>query len=130
MSDTLIKTVTSKGTNKVEILKNVEVLLVETNILSKSNSMMQDIEYREQKGSIEVYPNVLLPHIKASYVKEAKIVLVKNSEATMNWDDKKVELIILLLIPEKTDEEVQSEIRNFMKHLANEEYIQKLMKRE
>jgi mannitol/fructose-specific phosphotransferase system IIA component (Ntr-type) len=130
MSNSLIKTVTLKHTNKLEILKNIEVLLVGTNIINESNNMIEDIDYRESKGNIEVYPNVLLPHIKASYVKEAQIILVKNKDSTINWNDKKAELIILLLIPEKTDEDVQSKIRDFMKNLASEEYIQKLMIRE
>lgn len=130
MSDSLIKTVTTKQTDKVEILQSVESLLIDINIISQTNNMLRDIEFREQKGSIEVYPSVLLPHIKAPYIKESQIVLIKNKDTAINWDNNPIELIIMLLVSELPDDKTQEEIKAFMKNLADEKYIKKLMTKE
>lgn len=130
MSDSLIKTVTTKQTDKVEILQSVESLLIDINIISQTNNMLRDIEFREQKGSIEVYPSVLLPHIKAPYIKESQIVLIKNNDTAINWDNNPIELIIMVLVSELPDDKTQEEIKAFMKNLADEKYIKKLMIKE
>lgn len=130
MSDSLIKTVTTKQTDKVEILQSVESLLIDINIISQTNNMLRDIEFREQKGSIEVYPSVLLPHIKARYIKESQIVLIKNNDTAINWDNNPIELIIMVLVSELPDDKTQEEIKAFMKNLADEKYIKKLMIKE
>jgi mannitol/fructose-specific phosphotransferase system IIA component (Ntr-type) len=130
MSDSLIKTVTTKQTDKVEILQSVESLLIDINIISQTNNMLRDIEFREQKGNIEVYPSVLLPHIKAPYIKESQIVLIKNNDTAINWDNNPIELIIMVLVSELPDDKTQEEIKAFMKNLADEKYIKKLMIKE
>lgn len=130
MNESIIETVITEQTDKVKILKNVENLLVHNKIINKDNIMLKDIELREQKGSIEIYPNILLPHIKATYVKETRILLIKNNKTFIKWTNEVVDLIILILIPEKPNNEEQEEIRTFMKNLAHESYIKKLMKKE
>ena len=92
--------------------------------------MLKDIADREAQGDLEIYPKVVLPHIKESYVYQTRIVLVKNNSSSIKWQDKFIDLIILILVPMKVEDSDKDLIRSFMRNLAHEDYIKKLITKE
>ena len=54
-------------------------------IINKQNSMLDDITIRDAMGSVEIYPNVLLPHIRQHYVNKTRIILVRNMSTPIIW---------------------------------------------
>lgn len=128
--DEILFEITTQSNDPKKILDDIENLLIEDNVIDKQNTMLQDIAFRESQGDLEIYPKVILPHIKASYVYQTRIVLVKNSASSITWQDKFIDLIILILIPMKVEDSEKDLIRNFMRNLAHEEYIKKLITKE
>ncbi|MGW7977055.1 hypothetical protein BU116_12310 [Staphylococcus xylosus] len=128
--DEILLEITAQSNDANKILDDIENLLIEDNVIDKQNTMLQDIAFRESQGDLEIYPKVILPHIKASYVYQTRIVLVKNSASSITWQDKFIDLIILILIPMKVEDSEKDLIRSFMRNLAHEEYIKKLITKE
>lgn len=121
---------TTKSNNEYKILGDIENLLIEESIVDKKNTMLKDIALRESKGNLEIYPNVILPHIKESYIYKTRIILVKNNSSPIMWQNRLIDLIILILMPKKAEDREKNLIRSFMRDLANEDYIKKLMTKE
>lgn len=129
MNEIIFEMITNQN-NKKAILKDIENQLIKEQIINKENTILRDIDFRELKGSLEIFPKVLLPHIKESYVKQACIVLVKNNAFSMEWENKFLDLIILILLPETPKLDDKKAIRTFMRNLADEIYIKKLIQKE
>ncbi|MEN3090362.1 MAG: PTS sugar transporter subunit IIA [Staphylococcus pseudoxylosus] len=121
---------TTKSNNEHKILGDIENLLIEESIVHKKNTMLKDIALRESKGNLEIYPKVILPHIKESYIYKTRIILVKNNSSPIMWQNRLIDLIILILMPKKAEDREKNLIRSFMRDLANEDYIKKLMTKE
>ncbi|MDW8797466.1 PTS sugar transporter subunit IIA [Staphylococcus pseudoxylosus] len=121
---------TTKSNNEYKILGDIENLLIEESIVDKKNTMLKDIALRESKGNLEIYPKVILPHIKESYIYKTRIILVKNNSSPIMWQNRLIDLIILILMPKKAEDREKNLIRSFMRDLANEDYIKKLMTKE
>ena len=121
---------TTKSNNEYKILGDIENLLIEEIIVDKKNTMLKDIALRESKGNLEIYPKVILPHIKESYIYKTRIILVKNNSSPIMWQNRLIDLIILILMPKKAEDREKNLIRSFMRDLANEDYIKKLMTKE
>ncbi|MDK7753130.1 PTS sugar transporter subunit IIA [Staphylococcus ureilyticus] len=128
--DEILFEITTQSNNTYEILDDIENLLIEDNVIDKQNTMIKDIAYREAQGDLEIYPKVVLPHIKESYVYQTRIVLVKNNSSSIKWQDKFIDLIILILVPMKVEDSDKDLIRSFMRNLAHEDYIKKLITKE
>ncbi|WP_210128629.1 MULTISPECIES: PTS sugar transporter subunit IIA [unclassified Staphylococcus] len=128
--DEILFEITTQSNNTYEILDDIENLLIEDNVIDKQNTMLKDIAYREAQGDLEIYPKVVLPHIKESYVYQTRIVLVKNNSSSIKWQDKFIDLIILILVPMKVEDSDKDLIRSFMRNLAHEDYIKKLITKE
>ncbi|OHO42305.1 hypothetical protein HMPREF2586_06015 [Staphylococcus sp. HMSC034G07] len=128
--DEILFEITTQSNNTYEILDDIENLLIEDNVIDKQNTMIKDIAYREAQGDLEIYPKVVLPHIKESYVYQTRIVLVKNNSSSIKWQDKFIDLIILILVPMKVEDSDKDLIRIFMRNLAHEDYIKKLITKE
>ncbi|MCD8820484.1 PTS sugar transporter subunit IIA [Staphylococcus gallinarum] len=126
----IIINITTNLINYHTLLTDIEKKLIEMKIINKQNSMLDDITIRDAMGSVEIYPNVLLPHIRQHYVNKTRIILVRNMSTPIIWQKKKVNLIILVLMPINANENDKNTIRNFMKCLANEDYIQNLITKE
>ncbi|WP_445194357.1 PTS sugar transporter subunit IIA [Staphylococcus xylosus] len=121
---------TTKSNNEYKILDDIENLLIEENIIDKKNTMLKDIALRESKGNLEIYPKVILPHIKEDYIYKTRIILVKNNSSPIMWQNRLIDLIILILMPKKTEDREKNLIRSFMRNLANEDYIKNLITKE
>lgn len=121
---------TTTSNNEYKILDDIENLLIEESIIDKKNTMLKDIGLRESKGNLEIYPKVILPHIKESYIYKTRIILVKNNSSPIMWQNRLIDLIILILMPKKAEDREKNLIRSFMRDLANEEYIKKLIIKE
>lgn len=128
--DEILFEITTQSNNTYETLDDIENLLIEDNVIDKQNTMLKDIAYREAQGDLEIYPKVVLPHIKESYVYQTRIVLVKNNSSSIKWQDKFIDLIILILVPMKVEDSDKDLIRSFMRNLAHEDYIKKLITKE
>ncbi|WP_210137681.1 PTS sugar transporter subunit IIA [Staphylococcus sp. GDH8C109P] len=128
--DEILFEITTQSNNTYEILDDIENLLIEDNVIDKQNTMLKDIAYREDQGDLEIYPKIVLPHIKESYVYQTRIVLVKNNSSSIKWQDKFIDLIILILVPMKVEDSDKDLIRSFMRNLAHEDYIKKLITKE
>ncbi|PTH97324.1 hypothetical protein BU114_11565 [Staphylococcus shinii] len=46
------------------------------------------------------------------------------------WQNRLIDLIILIIMPMKAEDREKNLIRSFMKNLANEDYIKKLITKE
>lgn len=128
--DEILFEITTQSNNTYEILDDIENLLIEDNVIDKQNTMLKDIAYREDQGDLEIYPKIVLPHIKESYVYQTRIVLVKNNSSSIKWQDKFIDLIILILVSMKVEDSDKDLIRSFMRNLAHEDYIKKLITKE
>lgn len=129
MNEILFK-LTTKSNNKYKILDDIENLLIEESIIDKKNTMIKDIALRESKGNVEIYPKVILPHIKEAYIYKTRIILVKNNTSPIMWQNRLIDLIILILMPKKVEDREKNLIRSFMRDLANEDYIKNLIIKE
>ncbi|OIS61471.1 PTS sugar transporter subunit IIA [Staphylococcus equorum] len=123
----IIKEISTNETDKVRLLSDLENQLIDEKILGKQNSLKKDIEFREEKGNLEIYPKVLLPHIKQQYVKKSKIIIIKNHSSLIKWGDQMLKVVILVLVSNDISENEQKRIRIFMRDLADETYINKLI---
>lgn len=127
--DKILKEIAINETNKMRLLGCLENKLIDEKILEKQNSLKEDIEFREEKGNLEIHPNVLLPHIKQQYVKKSKIIIIKNHSALIKWGNKMLEIVILILVSNDITENEQKNIRIFMRNLADENFINQLIKK-
>lgn len=125
----MLKEIAINETDKVRLLSDLENKLIDEKILKKQNSLKEDIEFREEKGNLEIYPNVLLPHIKQQYVKKSKIIIIKNHSTLIKWGNKMLEIVILVLVSNDITENEQNNIRIFMRNLADENFINQLIKK-
>ncbi len=85
---------------------------------------------REKNGNIQIDEKVVLPHIENASVKETAILIIQPRQPIKNWQPNiaSVELIIAVLLPEQETDTVKRQIADFMRRLADPEFLNRLQK--
>lgn len=124
------KIINDYATNKLTLAKVTEELveLLKSNgVLKENNTFIKDVHSRSEQGDLEIYPAVYLPHLKQSYINTSQIIVITRSTDIAIQHKQHFELIIFVVVAMDVSEEAQTYIRNFIKSLADEAYIQKLI---
>lgn len=85
---------------------------------------------REKMGSNQIAEQVVLPHLENALLKKSEIYLIGLETEIQEWtaDIRQVELIIVILLKENEQLEVKKEISRFTGKLANEGFLEKLLR--
>lgn len=87
---------------------------------------------REEQGSIEIAPGVLLPHFESPSFTQSKVLILSLKPEVKDWSQKihKVKLVIAILLKAEEVKNVKQEIAAFTRKLADEKYLNELMNLE
>ena len=82
---------------------------------------------REKMGSNQIAEQIVLPHLENALLKKSEIYLIGLKTEIQEWtaDIKQVKLIIVILLKEN---EQLKEISRFTRKLANEDFLEKLLR--
>lgn len=94
--------------------------------------IIQQLKEREKIGSPLIAEQVVLPHIESDILRSSKILLIKLNNNISIWDKEieEVKLIIAILLKKDEEMEVKTKISSFTKELANENFINYLLKED
>lgn len=85
---------------------------------------------REKMGSNQIAEQIVLPHLENALLKKSEIYLIGLKTEIQEWtaDIKQVKLIIVILLKENEQLKVKKEISRFTRKLANEDFLEKLLR--
>jgi mannitol/fructose-specific phosphotransferase system IIA component (Ntr-type) len=85
---------------------------------------------REEAGDSFIAPQIILPHIESVLVSESRICLIHLERPILNWNEKQqaVQLIIAILLKEAEQRAIKEEIRQFVRKLAEDDFLAHLQK--
>ncbi|MEK2534782.1 PTS sugar transporter subunit IIA [Tetragenococcus halophilus] len=91
-----------------------------------------EILKREEQGSIEIAPGVLLPHFESSSFIKSKIFILPIKPEIKEWNEEiqNVHLVIAILLKTDEDSSIKQKITQFTRKLADDEYLDRLMNAE
>lgn len=80
---------------------------------------------RENQGSIEIAPGVLLPHFESPSFSKSKVLILPLKPAIRVWNDEIYDVKLVIVILLKTDEKksIKQEITKFTRKLADDKYL-------
>ncbi|MCI1903735.1 MAG: PTS sugar transporter subunit IIA [Enterococcaceae bacterium] len=89
----------------------------------------QGLRTRALAGNIQIAEDVLLPHIESSDLTETRVMIIKLKAPIAGWskDIGRVKLLIVILLAEKETKEIKQAIAEFMRKIADEKYLEKLL---
>jgi len=113
---------------KVEVYSFISELVCQGDH-SKQTEVINQLNEREKIGSISIAEHVLLPHIESNLIKESQIVFIRLAEPISSWDwqTKDIRLLIVILLKENENEQIKKKISLFMRTLADEAYVARLL---
>lgn len=87
---------------------------------------------REEQGSIEIAPGVLLPHFESSSFIKSKVLILSLKQAIQHWSKEicNVKLVIVILLKTEEKKWIKQAIMEFTRKLADDKYLNKLMNLE
>ena len=96
---------------------------VDSQTLSQQEIESKFLE-REAMGNIEIAQGVVLPHFEGA-INRNKIIIIKPKHTIVDWSDTivQVDLVIALMLTNGSD---KSEVIDFVKNLASDDFIEKL----
>ena len=85
---------------------------------------------REKMGSNQIAEQIVLQHLENALLKKSEIYLIGLKTEIQAWtaDIKQVKLIIVILLKENERLKVKKEISRFTRKLANEDFLEKLLR--
>lgn len=97
---------------------------------SQKEEIVQQLNEREKVGSTLIAEHVMLPHIESDQVKKSQILFIRLSKSILLWDDhtKDIRLLIVILLKKNEDKQVKKNISLFTRTLADEDYLNRLLK--
>jgi len=92
----------------------------------------KQLSKREEQGSIEIAPGVLLPHFESPSFTQSKVLILSLKSEVKNWSQKihKVKLVIVILLKAEEEKNVKQEMAAFTRKLADDEYLNELINLE
>lgn len=112
---------------KFETIKHMASLADER--LIAVEKYIDDVKAREAMSTTGIGDGVAIPHAKSSWVKEATVVVGKSSKG-IEWeslDDKPVNLIFLIAVPENGGDEHLKILRILAVSLMDEEFKEAIL---
>ena len=111
-----------------DVIDELSLYLKENLFIKSGDKFKSEVMEREENGNIEIYPGVILPHIQSNNIMQSQIFIIKNKDFGIIWHDKSIKLIILINLRETETKNNLLEIKSFIKNLADEDFIEGLMK--
>lgn len=96
--------------------------------LTHHELIVQDLRKREKLSSVQIWPEVVLPHLESPLLKESKVILLR-LQKPIKWSGEVEKITLIVCIGLKADEQqsIKAEIRQLVSKLADEEMTQKLL---
>lgn len=112
-------------TNQIDTYNFIAKTIMPQNPEEAMNEFFQ----REKNGSIKIANCVLLPHIENDNLLKSQILFLKLENKIKEWNkhDRNVELLIVIALKKKDTNKTKRQIINFMKLLADDDYLKKLL---
>lgn len=112
-------------TNQIDTYNFIAKTIMPQNPEEAMNEFFQ----REKNGSIKIANCVLLPHIENDNLLKSQILFLKLENKIKEWNkhDGNVELLIVIALKKKDTNKTKKQIINFMKLLADDDYLKKLL---
>lgn len=84
---------------------------------------------REEQGSIEIAPGILLPHFESPSFTQSKVLILSLKPVINVWNSEthNVKLVIVILLKAGEKKSVKQEIAAFTRKLADDKYLDVLM---
>lgn len=83
---------------------------------------------REETGNIQIDEGVILPHIESELVNQSFVAIIQPKVRIKYWSSEiaNIELLIVILLSPNESEEGKHKIIDFMRKLADEEFVDHL----
>ncbi|MCJ1749667.1 PTS sugar transporter subunit IIA [Mammaliicoccus sciuri] len=127
MNESLFYEIKTTNTMYQDVIEEIGSQLKKDQYIQSESVFVEEVHERELHGNIEIFPEVILPHIQSENILKTKIFLIKNETNLMNWHDQSVRLIILLNLKPQEDQAVLQDIQAFMRNLADEDFVESLL---
>jgi fructose-specific phosphotransferase system IIA component len=122
-----------KAKKKEEVIKELSKLIEKNGNLTSAVKFVNAVLAREEQTSTGVGSEIAIPHGKTAGVKKAAIAFAR-LVYPIEWesfDDKKVKLVFLLAVPEKSESNQHLKILSTLsRNLLNEDFKSDLLKAE
>ncbi|WP_323703304.1 PTS sugar transporter subunit IIA [Mammaliicoccus sp. Dog046] len=128
MNDNLFEKVQTSSVLYEDVIKEMGSKLKESQQINSVEQYVEEVMDRETYGDIEIYPDVILPHIQSNNILKTGIYLIQGNNHYIDWHNQKIKLIILLNLKQNEEKSVQLKIQKFMRNLADTSYIEALIK--
>ena len=119
--------------NQVDVIQSMTNLLVKKNIVTDEKVFFDSVMGREQHSTTGIGNGIAIPHGKSDCVKEPAIIYAKLAQS-VEWqslDDKPVEVVIMLAIPEAHQGDTHLKLLSEIAiKLMDDELVQELKQEE
>ncbi|CCU80986.1 PTS system, fructose subfamily, IIA component [Halanaerobium saccharolyticum subsp. saccharolyticum DSM 6643] len=122
-----------KAKNKEEVIKKMAKMIEENGNLTSSEEFVRSVLAREEQTSTGVGREISIPHGKSEGVKKAAVAFARLAQPVEweSFDDKKVKLVFLLAVPEKSESNQHLKILSTLsRNLLNEDFKRDLLQAE
>ena len=107
-----------------EAFKGVATKLCNAGRITDINKFVEGIYERENLMSTYMENSIAIPHCKIIEVKEATVVIIRNSKPLIWEEDETVSIIILLAIPDENQNNIHLRIlANIAQALLDKEFV-------
>ncbi|WP_206166475.1 PTS sugar transporter subunit IIA [Mammaliicoccus sciuri] len=127
MNESLFYEIKTTNIMYQDVIEVIGSQLKKDQYIQSESVFIEEVHERELHGNIEIFPEVILPHIQSENILKTKIFLIKNETNLMNWHDQSLKLIILLNLKPQEDQAVLQDIQAFMRNLADEDFVESLL---
>lgn len=113
--------------NIKEVFKLIETSLLKSNYIRTNNDLIDSLQKRESLTSTGIGDGIAIPHGVVKTLKTPRVVVIRLKGEGINWegtlDDKKVNLIISILVPEGKRDDHFEILTKISKSLVSQENI-------
>jgi fructose-specific phosphotransferase system IIA component len=122
-----------KAKNKEDVIKEMAEMIEENGNLTSCDDFIKSVLAREEQTSTGVGRGISIPHGKSEGVKKAAVAFARLDQPVEweSFDDKKVKLVFLLAVPEKSESNQHLKILSTLsRNLLNEDFKRDLLQAE
>lgn len=113
--------------DKPTLIKNVIAYLAGQDLIVGQTAAIAAINQRESLGNTLIAPNLAIPHVKSSAIKQAVLLFVKLTDTLTDWQvGAQVDRYIFTLIPENCAISDLAALKDFYIRIANDQAIKAL----
>lgn len=121
MTKTVIVVDKPEITDLETFMQVVENMALRKNLIHAGNSLRADLKTRESMGDTRIGTETVMPHVKATYVIQNAVLIIRLGKALI-WQDKLPAKVFIVLLVREPDPFLEA----FITQLIDEDFIDEL----